>query len=902
MKIARFLPCLVVFTLLGAAQAQKPNVPKKPAAPAVEEVEPTPEWLIPKALTPEQGTAQIEAVRGLITRMVPRSAGKFVIETLVPEPKDDTARDVFELQTQDGKVVLRGNSGVALASALNYYLKYYCNSQISWDGVDQVNLPAQLPPVVPKIKAVSPHPIRWAYQPATFAYASPYWNWTKWEREIDFLALSGITHALVLPGQEAIWQATWKAFGYSDDEIRKWLVMPAHAPFQSTGNMESYGGPVPQTVIDARLKLGQQIAKRMRELGIEPVLPGYYGIVPSDWKAKHAGAKVVAQGKWLDTFQRPDFLDPEDPKFAEISAKYYAALKQNFGETRFYHGDPFNDNGKTGDMNLVEVGKAIYAEMEKASPGVTWVLMATLEQPIGSLTFEVEKSNLLFVDMNADRKELWKDRKGFDDVAWIWGAQNADGGRSGMTGNLSQIANNATFALFNEESGNMVGIGATPHSGQNNAPFWDLMLENSWRGVETNAPQWLVKYPKRRYGQTVPGADRAWGLLRAAAYSRSETLLPPIASVRPYFVGPQFKPDDESHRRADMAQVYADAWRGLVDSSPQLDRSSGAETYRHDLAEVGANALDALAGRYQVEICKAYRAHDKATLQATGARLLGLMRDMDELLGTRREFLFGAWIDEARKWGTTPDEKMLCELDAKTILTTWSLPPTQRDYARRNWAGLISGYYLPRWSAWLTSLGESLDKKAPLDDKKLLDQIGALEIAWLKQPSKLAAFASGDTAQLSKKLLDKYAADFAQPPLMAVKTITGTWSPQETTTDKIVWMWDVSALMKSPGDYEAEFKFKSGDSGLRLYRVSLIQGTKEIAIDDHDGFANASVNAADLKRNTIYKLKAGTLNPDQPVTLRAEVSGDASGNSNGEIELRKAPRKDPRKDAEKYGE
>ena len=73
MKIARLLPCLIALTIISAAHAQKPKtkVPKTPAG-AVEEPEPTPDWLIPKALTPEQATAQTEAVRQLIARMVPR--------------------------------------------------------------------------------------------------------------------------------------------------------------------------------------------------------------------------------------------------------------------------------------------------------------------------------------------------------------------------------------------------------------------------------------------------------------------------------------------------------------------------------------------------------------------------------------------------------------------------------------------------------------------------------------------------------------------------------------------------------------------------------------------------------------------------------------------------------------
>ena len=903
MKIVRLTVCFLAISFSGIASAQD-------AQPA----DVKPPRLGVKKLSPAEAMAQAEAVRQLIARKLPKDAAKFVVETIpaeietvevLPEkpkrPPADGApvaapqpvvfeipHDVFELQTQNGKVILRGNNATALASAFHYFLKYSASSQISWDGLDQITLPAQLPTVSPKVRAVSPHAIRWAYQPATHGYTTPYWNWEKWEKELDFLALSGINRALVITGQEAVWQATWKAFGYTDEDIRKWLVMPAHAPWQMTGNMENNGAPVPQSVIDARLKLGQQIVKRMRELGIEPVLPGYFGLVPSDFKKRHPNAKVIAQGNWTGELKRPDFLSPEDPLFTQIAEKYYASLKQYFGDMKMFSADPFNDKGKPGEQNLVEVGQAIYEQMDKASPGAIWTLMATVEQPIGSLIYNVEKDRLLMLDLAADRQPIWRDRKGFDGVPWVWSAMNNDGGRTGMNGNLNAIGNAATLARHNKESGMMSGIGVTPHSGQNNAAFWDLMLENTWRDAETNGAKWLERFPKRRYGAVAPTAERAWGLLRTAAYNQSQSIVPAIVSVRPYFIGPQVKPNSESYQRADIAKIYAEIWKGLIDAAPQLDKASGSEAYRHDVAQVGTHALEALAGRYQVEICKAYRLRDKESLKNTGARMIGLLRDMDELLGTRREFMLGSWIDDARKWGATADDKNLCELDAKLILTTWSLPPTQRDFARRNWSGLINTYYLPRWDAWIKALSESLDKNAKLDDKKLLDQLSAMEIAWVKQPSKFAAYPIGDTAQLAKKIYDKYSADFDQPVLMAVRTINGAWTPEVTSTDKLVWMWDVSELAKNNGEHEAEFKFGKGESGLQIYRVSLMQGNREIAFDAHAGFAGTA------KRNNIYRLKASTLNPAQPVMLRAEVSGDSSSDSSGEIELRKAARRDPR--------
>jgi len=83
-----------------------------------------------------------EAARDVIQRLLPQRAAEFVVETIPAE----LGKDVFEIESRGGKVVLRGNNGVAITSALNHYLKHSCQCDISWCG-DQLQLPAKLPVV-----------------------------------------------------------------------------------------------------------------------------------------------------------------------------------------------------------------------------------------------------------------------------------------------------------------------------------------------------------------------------------------------------------------------------------------------------------------------------------------------------------------------------------------------------------------------------------------------------------------------------------------------------------------------------------------------------------------------------------------------------------------------------------
>jgi alpha-N-acetylglucosaminidase len=101
----------------------------------------------------------------LIERIVGESARQFEIEYI--EKADD--KDVFELASKDGKIVLRGNDGVSVASALNHYLKHYCQVEISWN-TPKVTLPKELPEVKEKVRKVSPYRYRYYLNYCTFNY------------------------------------------------------------------------------------------------------------------------------------------------------------------------------------------------------------------------------------------------------------------------------------------------------------------------------------------------------------------------------------------------------------------------------------------------------------------------------------------------------------------------------------------------------------------------------------------------------------------------------------------------------------------------------------------------------------------------------------------------------------
>jgi alpha-N-acetylglucosaminidase len=279
-------------------------------------------WLALAALlaftggAPVRGDTAAESGSGVIRRIVPRHAKQFVVETIPA----DAGRDVFEIESRDDKVVLRGNNGVAVASALNHYLKSTCLCDISWCG-DQLALPAELPAVKEKVRIVNPHKWRVYFNYCTLSYSGAWWDWERWEREIDFMALNGINMPLAPTGLEAVWYNTLLKFGFTDAEAREFLVGPAFFAWQWMQNIEGHCGPLPKSWIDSHEELGRQILARERELGMTPIQQGFSGHVPRRMKEKFPDAEMKQQPSWCG-FPGVMQLDPLDPLFAKFGKAF----------------------------------------------------------------------------------------------------------------------------------------------------------------------------------------------------------------------------------------------------------------------------------------------------------------------------------------------------------------------------------------------------------------------------------------------------------------------------------------------------------------------------------------------------------------------------------------------------
>lgn len=368
------------------------------------------------------------AVHGVIERLLPGRQGEFSFAIIPP----DQGRDVFEIESgAEGTVVIRGNRTLSLVSGFHWYLKHTAKCHVSWNG-NQLAFASPAPAPQGLIRQVSPYKHRNQGNVTVGSYTQAFWDWERWEKEIDFMALNGITQAVVIPGHQKIWQNTLRRLNFSEADLAAYIPNLGHAAWWLFGNLEGDGGPLPQEVIDGEAVLGQQIVSRMRELGIEPILFGYVGFVPTTFPNYFPNAHVVPQGLWMN-YRRPDVLSPLDPQFASVAAIWYEELATLFGEANFLTGDLFHEGGNSGGLNLTQAAAAVHASMLNALPDSTWLIQAWGGNPDPSLIagtdFHHTLVQQLISDMTTGKNDAGTLRT-FQDRPWTWNEISNFGGNN----------------------------------------------------------------------------------------------------------------------------------------------------------------------------------------------------------------------------------------------------------------------------------------------------------------------------------------------------------------------------------------------------------------------------------------------------------------------------------------
>ena len=707
-------------------------------------------------------------------------------------------KDFFEIdQARSGKnatasqsagrnnpIIIRGNSWVNIAVGINWYLKHYAGIHITWNSM-KTELPAVLPAVKQKERHETDLKLRYDFNYCTFSYTMAFWDWNRWQKEIDWMALHGINMPLAAVGTESVWRNMLLKLGYSEEEVGKFIAGPAFLAWWEMNNLEGWGGPLPLNWYKQQEALQKKILARMKEMGMKPVLPGYCGMVPHDAKQK-LGLNVTDAGRW-NSYQRPANLSPTDSRFAEIADLYYKELTRLYGKSDYYSMDPFHESGNDAAVDYGKAGEALMSAMKRANPHAIWVVQGWNENPRPQMIANLKVGDLLVLDLFSESRQNFEDfctedntsgpgKKDFSTSKkegiygkhqWLFCLLENFGGNVGLHGRMDQLLNNFYLATGKKDTpkqensslltlhSSLKGWGFTMEGSENNPVMFELMSELPWRAEKITKEDWIREYCYARYGVHDATIEKAWILLAQSIYNCPKGNIQQGTHESIFCARPSLNSYQVSTWSL-MSNYYdpEDTRQAAILLTSVAEKYRGNNNFEYDLVDICRQALADQGRKQYLKTMADYKSFSRQEFKKDSNRFLKMILLQDKLLGTRQEFRLGHWIEEARNLGKTAEEKDLYEWNARVQITTWGNRICAdngglHDYGHKEWQGLLKDFYYLRWSTFMKSLASQLS----LQNTPRIDWYG-LEEPWTLQKSPYSSKAEGSPIDVAKEVID----------------------------------------------------------------------------------------------------------------------------------------------------
>ncbi len=685
-----------------------------------------------------------------VSDLLNRVGGSGTADRFVTVLDQKDGAETFTISSEGGKPKITGTTLSALTTGIGWYLNHYAHVNLTWNksttDLSGVELPLPQTDETHSTNVV----YRYNFNYCTHSYSMCTWTWQRWQEEIDWMALRGVNMPLQIVGLEEVYRKfLMENYGYTFNEVSKFVAGPAFMAWFGMNNLEGHGGPNPEWWYTRQAQLGRQINDRMRSLGIEPVLPGFY-MVPTNFGTK-AGVKTAATGPWCG-FTRSHLLDPAEPKYAEVAAKYYEALHSVMGgKSKYYSMDPFHEGGGANAVSSVDqVYAKTYEAMNAASAGSIYVIQQWQWAGYQRKSLNnIPVGKLVVLDLFADGKPTW-DQYGNHDV--IFSTIFNFGGRTGFFGRFNKVISEYDKA---RKLATVKGIGAAPEAIEQTPVMYDLLFELPWYSTLPDPAAWMAEYAQRRYSSTNPEqtalVQEAWELLRNSALNCQDAGQGPHEAImcgRPAL-------EINAVSSWGFSNIFYDTNASARAAYLLLQANLGGDNYSYDLTDLSRQALTDYSKSLLAGIKEAHDSQNQALFAQRRDAFLQLMLELDQLLNTNVNFMVGNWTERARAMadevaGTTAaDKDWLEHQNARTIITTWTNHNGElHDYSYRQWGGILKDLYYQRWKQWFDKGMKGVD-------------FFAMENDWAKNDqTSYPTTPTGNTHEVASRLLPKYLSPF----------------------------------------------------------------------------------------------------------------------------------------------
>lgn len=706
-----------------------------------------------------------EAITGLLNRIGGNGAAdKF--EIVIDASLAENSQDVFVITSQNGKPCIKGNTQLSVATGINWYLNHHAHINLTWNNLTTELSQVTLPVPTSEEKHVCNAPYRYDFNTCTFSYSMAFWTWERWQKEIDWMALHGINAPLNLVGLDVVTRKFLRELGVSENDINAYIAGPGFIAWFAMNNLEGWGGTInakdvtmngnPDWWYTRQEQLCRNMLQRMRELGMQPVIPGFSGQVPNcitKYTIKgFSSGDVINNGTWAGGYTRPDILKPSTESYRTFAAVYYKHLHEVMGVSEHYSMDPFHEGNLPAGVSNENCYPNIMVELDKYHTSVSaedkaknnvdeqpkWMIQYWQGVPQSGAFSAMSSYGDRFIglDLFADNIYAGNAAKWRTDYyqgrPYVYCMLHNFGGRSGMHGRLETTMDGYFQALA--KNNNCQGIGATPEGTETNPILYDMLFELPWMDVNNRptADEWLEDYAYARYGvhkNTAPQSLSALQYLKESVWNcqrnqqgTSEAII--LGRPRWTFGDGQRQNgtslEGTSVSSWSVSSIYWDtqfvlqAADDLYAIKDLITTEDGRANFDYDFIDVVRQSMVDQAAQLLPLIKEARNSGNNTEYERLYKMFLQLMLDLDEMLSYDENFKLERWTSLARNIAgetavatlTNVNDRNWLEWNARTQVTVWSNGNNGlNDYSNRCWAGLIKDYHYPRWKYFFENNG-----------------------------------------------------------------------------------------------------------------------------------------------------------------------------------------------------
>ncbi len=634
----------------------------------------------------------IKSISEMIQRNTPKIADFF--ETEITDKKDGC--DCYGYKGKDGKILLYGSDKVCIALAYKKYLTKYCSFTFDLCGDNNKEINTAPSPeafediIIQKYRVFGD----------CYFYSNDAWKWDfpRWEKEIDRLAMNGINLALNLVGNEAIYYYTLVRMDFNESDAFNFISAPPFYAWQQTNKLNGYLTHKNPRWLDDSLILGKKIFDRMTECGITPILSTFSGMVPKSVIPLFGGEKITVSDKW-ESFGKTYHFNIDNPNFRRFFLKYMEIQEEYIGKSDFYLCNQFCNKARPKKKKEIAVFEQYGTALDKIADycNENAVLVFTSEGYEKYSVSKIKRCSSLILDVDGKRRD---EEKGFNGLPFVLGNSQNNNSHNSMQGNIKKLSQNPYSEIKNKYP-NLCGSGLFPESINQNPVYFELSFDILTENNKIDLKKWFESYEKRRYLSDNENSEKRLEMLLNTCYGDKVNLnvgsaicSRPALTLRHTAIGDEDRPQYENG-------ILVEYYRSLS------NLNSNTDGYYYDLCNTAKQIIDNLAFEYLENVTRSYRDRNPDEFNKNCDKFLEIIKDADAVLSSEKHFYAKTHLDDAVRTAADDKEKDYFSVADIAYLTVWGPMSEENRRYDCGWqmlGGMVKEYSFIRWSKFFEQL------------------------------------------------------------------------------------------------------------------------------------------------------------------------------------------------------